>query len=56
MHIGESAKSRWRKEPYELQHAALENGRKTKFTLDEAVSIKEYLEEDLTIEELFREE
>ena len=31
-------------------------GGKSKFTLDEAVSIKEYLEEDLTIEELFREE
>lgn len=31
-------------------------GGKSKFTLDEAASIKEYLEEDLTIEELFREE
>ena len=31
-------------------------GGKSKFRLDEAVSIKEYLEEDLTIEELFREE
>ncbi len=31
-------------------------GGKSKFTLDEAVKIKDYLEEDSTIEELFREE
>ena len=31
-------------------------GGKSKFTLDEAVKIRDYLEEDSTIEELFREE
>ena len=29
-------------------------GGKSKFTLDEAVSIKDYLDEDITIEELFK--
>ena len=29
---------------------------KSKFTLDEAVSIKEYLQEDMSIEELFADE
>lgn len=29
---------------------------KSKFTLDEAVKIRDYLKEDSTIEELFREE
>ena len=31
-------------------------GGKSKFTLDEAVSIKDYLNEDITIEELFKED
>lgn len=31
-------------------------GGKSKFTLDEAVSIKDYLDEDITIEELFKED
>lgn len=31
-------------------------GGKSKFTLDEAVTIKDYLEEETTIEELFRED
>ena len=31
-------------------------GGKSKFTLDEAVTIKDYLEEESTIEELFRED
>lgn len=31
-------------------------GGKSKFTLDEAVTIKDYLAEDIAIEELFKEE
>ena len=31
-------------------------GGKSKFTLDEAVLIKDYLEEDIAIEELFKED
>lgn len=31
-------------------------GGKSKFTLDEAVSIKDYLDEDIAIEELFKED
>ena len=31
-------------------------GGKSKFTLDEAVSIKDYLDEDITIEELLKED